>query len=96
MAVESEADRLAMLRDFGSTAVVGNRTLTGIFDAEYLAIDASGYDIESRTPMLHARTSDLPAIVNGTTVCRVGGVSYTVVESQPDGTGMTMLRLRAP
>jgi hypothetical protein len=78
--------------------VVGE-TFTGIFDAAYQVIDqATG--IPSSAPVLTAQVSDFPdsvvdALEEGDTVSfNIAGVTYAVVEPQPDGTGMTTLRLR--
>jgi hypothetical protein len=78
---------------------VAGGTFTGIFDAAYQVIDqASG--IPSSAPVLTAQISDFPgsvvdALDQGDNVAlEIAGDSYVVVEPQPDGTGMTRLRLR--
>ena len=50
--------------------------------------------VESSAPFALARTSDVPNIAQGDTPL-ISGTTYTVVEVQPDGEGMTDLRLRA-
>lgn len=80
-------DRRAFFTDFGVPAVVGGVALTGIFDAAYA--DALG--IGGSAPVLTIDT-DATTPAYGAAVT-VAGVSYTVAEIQPDGTGMTRLLL---
>lgn len=75
--------------DFGVDVVVGGVSQRGIFDDAYA--EAFGLVGGSR-PVLVVLTS--PQAVRGASVS-VGGKSYTVAESQPDGTGVTTLQLEA-
>lgn len=76
-------------------------TFRGIFDAAYQVIDQAN-GIQSTAPVLTAQVSDFPdgvadALEAGETVTfEISGVTYSVVEPQPDGTGFTALRLRKP
>jgi hypothetical protein len=91
VSVESAADRAAMLADFGVVATwSGVGQVTGIFDAAY--IDPLG-QFEGSAPVFHAASADLEGIEQGDTLT-VDDVVYTVVEVQPDGTGMVLVRLR--
>lgn len=98
MAAESAADRLAFFDtdDFAVTATIGGQSVAGIFDDDYSAVEFGTAAIESNAPVFHCRTVDLPAITLGTTTCTISGTAYVIVENKPDGTGMTMLRLREP
>jgi len=94
VAVESESDRLSMLQDFGVTARIGSSQVTGILDRQFLPVDVLGHGVESSQPMFLCRTADLPAITRGTTTLTATGEDFVVVEVQPDGDGLTMLKLR--
>ena len=50
--------------------------------------------VDSSAPSALARTSDVPNIAQGDTLL-ISETTYTVVEIQLDGEGMTGLRLRA-
>lgn len=58
------------------------------FDARYL--DALG--VETAGPALTVASADLPEVTHATAVT-VDGVAYRVIGIQPDGTGLTVLRL---
>ncbi len=98
MAVESAADRLAMLVDFGQsvTYTVQNGspvTITGIFDNDYAEVDAGGMvGFAMQQPRLVVRTSDVASATEGDTFV-VGGVTYLSRVVQDDGTGITMIVL---
>lgn len=78
--------------------IVG-RTVAGIFDSAYLFVDA-GAGVESAAPAFTVPDSSIPseivsALHDGDEVSlEIEGCTYTVVETQPDGTGITVLRLR--
>ena len=80
------------LADFAVNATLAGLPVRGIFDADYQLQDmASG--IMSTAPVLTLASANVPANVVGASVV-VGGVTYKVVEPMPDGTGVTVLRLR--
>lgn len=78
--------------DFASQVTLAGVPVVGIFDAEYLLVDL-GSGIESSGPALTLPSANVPASVGGVAVL-VNGKTYKVVESKPDGTGITVLRLR--
>lgn len=98
MAVESAADRLAMLVDFGQsvTYTVQNgspATITAIFDAQFVEVDAGGtVGVAYQQPRLMCRTSDVVNCTEGDTFV-VSGTTYLSRIVQDDGTGMTMIVL---
>lgn len=63
---------------------------TVIFDSSYF--DPLG-QFEGAQPMAWAPTADMATVAQGDTLA-IGGTTYTVVEVQPDGTGVTAVRLR--
>jgi hypothetical protein len=92
MAIESDADRLMLLEDWGEDATYGASTITGIFDDSY----SDMVDIAGSVPVFTCRTSDVTAAsvaVGGTLTVSAG--SYTVRALEPDGTGMTRIVLEA-
>lgn len=100
MSVESAADRLAMLEDFGVSATFtpaggAASTVTGIYDTEYQAADMGvGADIATLDPRFLCRTADVPSVAEGDALT-VSGVAYTIRVVMDDGTGMTELVLEA-
>lgn len=96
MAVESDADRAAFFADFGEddTITVDGNPVNAQFDNVYVEVGLDGVTVESVGPVLLCRTIDVSAVVQGDAAV-VNSVNYTVAEVQPDGTGMTLLRLRA-
>lgn len=98
MAVESAADRLAMLVDFGQsvTYTVQNGspvTITAIFDAQFVEVDAGGtVGVAYQQPRLMCRTADVINCTEGDTFV-ISGTTYLSRIVQDDGTGMTMIVL---
>lgn len=100
MAIESAADRLAMLDpdEFGATASytpAGGQaaSIVGIFDNEYVGVDLdAGVPIESRRPTFLVRAADVPAVAHDDALT-VDGTDYVVAGVEPDGTGFVKLVL---
>lgn len=97
MPVESADDRAAMLADFGeSISYTHNRvttTITGIFDNQYVEVDAGGeVGFAVQQPRLTVRTADVPDCVEGDTFV-VNSVTYLSRIVQDDGTGITLIAL---
>lgn len=99
MAAESSEDRLVFLNtaEFGIEVTLFPNTqnetvIQGIFDAEHFEIDNGLSVISSAEPQLHVRTEDVTSVTQDSALT-ANGVSYTVADVQPDGTGMTILRL---
>ena len=91
--METELDRLAYIRALGGLVVYCPLTsIEAIFDAAY--VNADGADEAS--PALTARSSDIAAafLRKGDSV-RVADHAYRVRAFEPDGTGMTVIRLGA-
>jgi len=103
VAVETEADRLAMLDPVEWGELWTATPVTGVpFD--FLTIyddEASDVDVEatpelvSSTPELYARTMDVVALVEGDEVGPQGGPpTHVVMENRPEGrTGFSLLVL---
>lgn len=78
--------------DHGIEATIGAATVAGLFDNGYA--EAFGIAAGSKPTFLCA-VADLPALTLGTTTAVIDGTTYTIVESQPEGHGLTLLVLEA-
>ena len=84
-------DLSVLMTDFGTTVTAGDRcTFTAIFDSEYVGV--GDVEIESSGPALTCRTSDVADRAHGD-VLTIDSVGYVIRGIQPDGTGVTLLRL---
>lgn len=78
--------------DFAITATVGASSVDGIFNNGY----AESFGVVAGSqPTFLCKVSDLPAITLGTTTAVINSTTYTIVEKQPDGFGLTTLVLEA-
>ena len=100
MAVETDAMRLDLLQDFGTsstftdTSAATSSTVTVILTNEYLAADPGGsVVVQSSEPIAVGRSIDLPAIAQGDTLA-ISGTTYTITEVEPDNEGMIRVRMR--
>ena len=98
MAIENDAERTALLADFGVTATytaegAGAVSITVIYDEPYLGVDPDGaVVVESKNPTCLAKTTDVSAANHAATLV-IASVTYNVVGVQHDGTGVTILEL---
>lgn len=100
MAVETADDRAVFVSvdDFGVAATYTPAggvasTVNGIFDNEYIAVEAGGeVAVALQEPRFHCRTADVASAAEGDAIV-INAVNYTIRIVQPDGTGMTMLVL---
>ncbi|ATE84723.1 hypothetical protein B9J07_25575 [Sinorhizobium sp. LM21] len=107
MAIETDADRLLFLDEdeFGASIVWTSASGTKppsscIFDDTFVALGAGELDLtqEGGRVSVTMRTRDVPGDAeheDGVVVSSeiLGSKSFRVVEFQPDGTGMTIVRL---
>lgn len=96
MALESAADRLSYLETFGESATYtpsggAAKTIQVLYDAVYV----EALDVESNTPIAQARTEDLTGTINNGTLVIAAG-TFTILNNEPDSTGMTTLILEGP
>ena len=68
------------------------KPVMGIFDDAYVASDVGELGMGTTRPTLLVSTSQVPAGVRGMQL-QTGGKHFTVEDTQPDGTGMTLLVL---
>lgn len=78
--------------EFATAATLNGVAVTGIFDAAYEE-QGLGLGMAGTVPVYTLPSADVPATVVGLALV-IGATTYTVVESMPDGTGITRLRLR--
>lgn len=80
---------------FGESVTLDGQAREAIFDADYQLAPfgaAAVGGMATTQPMLTLPTSSVPASPVGK-VAIVGGTTYTIVEHQPDGTGVSRLML---
>lgn len=67
----------------------------GIFDAQFVLVDAGEAGVESRVPAVFLRLEDLPTdpTLDREPTITVGGVGYQVIGRRPDGAGGVLLLL---
>jgi hypothetical protein len=75
--------------DFAVTATLAGVTVTGIFDASYYEALS---DVQGRQPVFSLPTSSAPSAAHGQALV-IGARTYKVRGVEPDGTGITVLRL---
>lgn len=76
--------------DFAVPATLQGVAVNGIFDAEYR--EPLGGLVEGHAPIFQCAAAQIPSVTTGQTLI-VNGSSYTVRGVEPDGTGVTLLRL---
>lgn len=90
--IETEEDRLEMLKALGEVVIVAGREVYGIFETAYIELGFDAIDVGSKEPMLSVRTSDVVEADTGDTVKRQGSY-YSIEKIEPDGEGITLLKL---
>jgi hypothetical protein len=78
--------------EFASSATLAGTAVQGLFDNAYGAFDMGG-DVAGSGPTFTLPTASVPGVVVGTNLV-VNAVTYKVTEHHPDGTGLSLLRLR--
>lgn len=96
MAMTEDTTAFFSTAEFADTATLDGAAVVGIFDRAYEqgAIGISG--MASGQPVFTLPASSVPAAVVGKALVIAAGLgagSYLVAESQPDGTGLTVLVL---
>lgn len=76
--------------DFGTAATYnGSTTINGIFDNDYT--EPMGR-LQAASPVFVCRTADVSTAAHGQTLV-INAVTYKIRGVEPDGTGITLLRL---
>ncbi len=79
---------------FAVVATIGAASVNGVFDDAYFGVDTNGIEVAGSQPRFLCAVASLPTITLGTTTAVINSTTYTIVETQPDGTGLTALILR--
>lgn len=79
--------------DWAETVYINGEDIKAIVDREVLIDEAVGRPIYSRNPTLHVRDKDVDNVELGDEVV-VRDVNYKVTGYEPDGTGMTIIRIK--
>jgi hypothetical protein len=87
--VDFTAELSGILTEAGVSATVKGTAVTGIFDAGY----TEEFGMAGTGPVLRIASADVPTVAQGDAVA-VGSTNYTVAAVEPDGTGVTLLRLQ--
>jgi len=94
MMIETEADRLEMIRSLDGRCVRhAGGEFWAILDNGYIGVSVSDLEVEERGPRLTCRTSDVIALRKDAAL-EVGSETYRLLRAEPDGTGMTVLILK--
>lgn len=78
--------------DFGVSAQLGGTTVRGILDAPYALGNVGLAGMAASQPTFTCASADVPTNPVGLPIT-VSAVAYLIAESQPDGTGITLLVL---
>ncbi len=96
MVLESSAD-LAGYFDTDANGSAATITINGsassinvIFNKEFFEIAGSEVGVESSTPVIYCRSSDVTNVEQGDTIL-VDSITYNIVKVEPDNTGITVL-----
>jgi hypothetical protein len=89
---------VAMINSIGLSATYTSdsgipASITVLFDNDYQGIDLASGQIMSSGPAAYCKSSDVPNATQGDEMT-INGVLYTVIGIEPDGTGLTILRLK--
>jgi hypothetical protein len=85
---EEDLDPFFDPSEFADDVTYKDNPIAGIFDNSYF----EGQGIQGSQPVFTCRTMDVPAARHGDILVRAG-TTYKVVGVEPDGTGVTLLRL---
>ena len=78
--------------EFASDATLAGQPVQGLFDNLYSQFDMGG-PVAGSSPTFTLPSASVPGVVVGANLV-VNSVTYKVTDHQPDGTGLSVLRLR--
>jgi hypothetical protein len=87
--MDDDLDGMLDLNVFAVSAMVGGTVMSVVFDDEY----GEALGVNGTSPAIWCKSSDVASVAVGAAVT-VGGGSYTVAGIEPDGTGVTKIRLQ--
>ena len=68
------------------------KACNGIFDATFADAQIGSTNLETMQAVVRVRDEDVQGVVRGD-ICTVKSKTYDVIQVQPDGTGMAVVRL---
>jgi hypothetical protein len=80
------------LAEFATSVTLNGVIKAAIFDAAYAGADVGPYGMASTAPTLTIATADVPPAVVSLPVV-INAINYRVAAHEPDGTGISRLRL---
>lgn len=92
MAFTEDLRAFISTNDFAVSAVYNGVSIDVIFEAAYFEENMGSVGFQGSAPMVTALTIDVPNAAHGETLV-INGVTYKVASVEPDGTGITVLRL---
>ena len=94
MALKENLGTFLSLSHFAEPVLVDGAEAVAIFDSAYHAVDMNGVGMASTQPQLLLASASVPANHDGITITLTDrGQTYSVMQSEPDGTGLTRLTL---
>lgn len=91
--IETDADRRASVRDLGERVEFDGQAIDAIFQAPYQGQSMGEMMVDGSSPALVVVDSTLPKGAGRGSVVSIRGTSYEVVDVQPDGEGVSVMRL---
>lgn len=91
-ALEARVNRAVFARLSNAATTLAGLPVDGIFDKSYELASGGLAGMASTAPVFTLPTSAVPINPVGRALV-ISGVAYTVVEHQPDGTGVSLLLL---
>lgn len=91
MSLESDADRLEILKALGEQVAIAGTQIWGIFEQRYTEMPFDS-PVEGLRPSIQVRDIDIEGVSRGAPVVRKGK-TYIVTNFEPDGEGMTIIGL---
>lgn len=85
-------DLAPFFEDMASDATLNGVAVRVLFDKDYQVQDLGG-NVAASGPIATLPSASVPPLVTGMVLVHEA-ITYKVVEPMPDGTGITMLRLR--
>lgn len=95
ISIETDAMRLAMLQAVGGLTIRARHGyFVGVFGDDYLGVGDGTADVESSSPQITCRSSDVTRLrIEKNERLTVDDEYYVVVGHRPDGTGITLLQV---
>jgi hypothetical protein len=84
----------SQLEDFGVDVIYGGVTFNGIYNAPYQGVNVTTGEIESSEPSVIVPSDKVTGVAHGDAIT-IDSTGMFVCGIEPDGTGVTVLKLRS-